>query len=99
MNTIYRLQGMEFEWDEDKASINIQKHGVTFEEAAEAFFDPFYQTGEASVDDGEERNFIIGYTFSQQLLLAVYTERGLRTRIISARAATRAERKVYEEAN
>jgi len=99
MNIIYPLQGMEFEWDEDKARLNIQKHGVTFEEAAEVFFDPFYQTGDASVDDGEERDFIIGYTFSQQLLLAVYTVRGTRTRIVSARPATRAERKVYEEAN
>jgi len=99
MNIIYHLQGMEFEWDEDKARLNIQKHGVTFEEAAEVFFDPFYQTGDASVDDGEERDFIIGYTFSQQLLLAVYTVRGTRTRIVSARPATRAERKVYEEAN
>lgn len=99
MDTVYRLQGMEFEWDENKAATNIQKHGVTFEEAVEVFFDPFYQTGDASPDDKEERDFIIGYTFSQRLLLAVYTERVERTRIISARPATRAERKEYEEAN
>ena len=99
MDIIYHLQGNEFEWDEDKAKSNIQKDGVTFEEGAEAFFDPFYQTGDASVDESESRDFIIGYTFSQRLLLAVYTERGDRTRIISARPATRAERKVYEEAN
>jgi len=98
MDITYRLQGVLFEWDENKAKSNIQKHGVTFEEAAEVFFDPFYQTGGASVND-EERDFIIGYTFSQRLLLAVYTERSDRTRIISARPATRAERKVYEEAN
>ena len=98
MDIIYRLQGMEFEWDENKAQSNVQKHGVTFEEAAEVFFDPFYQTGDASMND-EERDFIIGYTFSQRLLLVVYTERGDRTRIISARPTTRAERKVYEEAN
>lgn len=99
MNVTYQLQGVLFEWDDNKAQINIQKHGVTFEEAAEAFFDPFYQTGDASVDDNEERDFIIGYTFSQRLLLAVYMERDDRTRIISARPATRAERIVYEEAN
>jgi len=98
MDIVYRLQGAEFEWDENKAQNNIQKHGVTFEEAAEVFFDPFYQTGDASVHE-ERRDFIIGYTFSQRLLLAVYTERGNRTRIISSRPATRAERKVYEEAN
>jgi uncharacterized DUF497 family protein len=98
MDVTYQLQGVLFEWDDNKAQANVQKHGVTFEEAAEVFFDPFYQTGDASVDD-EERDFIIGYTFSQRLLLAVYTERDDRTRIISARPATRAERKVYEEAN
>lgn len=99
MDVLYTLQGMKFEWDEDKAESNIQKHGVTFEEAAEVFFDPFYQTGDASVDDNEERDFIIGFTFSQRLLLAVYTERKDKMRIISARVATRAERKVYEEAD
>ncbi len=99
MDITYQLQGILFEWDENKARINVQKHGVTFEEAAEVFFDPFYQTGDASIDKVENRDFIIGYTFSQRLLLAVYTERGDRTRIISARLATRAERKVYEEAN
>ena len=99
MDAIYKLQGIQFEWDEDKAKSNIEKHGVTFEEAAEVFFDPFYQTGDASKDDKEDRDFIIGYTFSQRLLLAVYTERKDKTRIISARTATRAERKAYEEAN
>lgn len=96
MNIIYRLQGIEFEWNEDKARSNIEKHGVTFEEASEAFFDPFYQGGDASVN-GEQRDFIIGYSLSQRLLLVVYTERGERTRIISARPATRSERKLYEE--
>jgi uncharacterized DUF497 family protein len=97
MDVIYRLQSVEFEWDEDKAQSNVKKHGVTFEEAAEAFFDPFYQGGDASVDD-EQRNFIIGYSVSQRLLLVIYTERGGQTRIISARPATRSERKLYEEA-
>ena len=99
MDVPYQLQGVLFEWDDGKAQTNIQKHGVTFEEAAEVFFDPFHQTGDASVNENEERDFIIGYTFSQRLLLAVFTERDDRTRIISARAATRAERIVYEEAN
>ncbi len=97
MDVIYRLQGVEFEWDEDKGLGNIQKHEVTFEEAAEVFFDPFYRTGDASVDK-EPREFIIGYNFSQRLLLAVYVDRSNQTRIISARSVTRAERKLYEEA-
>lgn len=98
MDVIYSLQNATFEWDRDKAKINVQSHlGVTFEQAAEVFFDPFFQTGDAS-DKDEQREFIIGYTFSQQLLLVVFVERGNRTRIISARRVTRAERKLYEEA-
>jgi uncharacterized protein len=98
MTILFYLQDIEFEWDIDKAKSNIRKHGITFEEATEVFLDPFYQMGDASVDDTEERDFIIGYTFSQHLLLVVYTERNKRTRIISARPATRIERKLYEEA-
>ena len=97
MDSVYRLQGIEFEWDENKARSNIEKHGVTFEEAGEVFFDPFYQTGDASASN-EQRDFIIGYSLAQRLLLVVYVERGRRTRIISARPATRAERKLYEQA-
>jgi len=97
MDIIYRLQGREFEWGESKARRNVEKHGITFEEAAEAFLDPFYQMGDASVND-ERRDFILGYSLAQRLLLAIYTERDERTRIISARPATRSERKLYEEA-
>lgn len=83
MDIIYRIQGVEFAWNEDKAQINIEKHGVTFEEAAEVFFDPFYQLGDATANN-EQRNFILGYSIAQRLLLVVYLERGSRTRIISA---------------
>ena len=96
MDIRYRLQDVEFEWDEGKARRNLTKHGVSFREAAEAFFDPFYQGGDASVAD-EQRNFVLGYSLTQRLLLVVYTERGERTRIISARLATRSERRLYEE--
>ena len=51
MDIVYRLQGREFEWDESKARRNVEKQGITFEEAAEAFLDPFYQMGDASVHD------------------------------------------------
>ena len=97
MEVIFRLHGAEFEWDEHKARINTDKHGITFEEAVEAFFDPFYQTGDASVQE-ERRDFVIGYSALQNLLLVVHVVRGYRIRIISARQATRAERKLYEEA-
>jgi uncharacterized protein len=99
MDTVYRLQGVEFEWNIQKAQDNVEKHGVTFEEAAEVFFDPFYQYGDATPADADEhRDFILGYSVKQRLLLVVYTERLERTRIISARPATRAERKQYESA-
>jgi len=97
MDIVYRLQGVEFEWDENKARSSVQKHGITFEEAAEAFFDPFHQIGDASTKY-EQRDFIVGYSLSQRILLVVYVERGERTRIISARRATHHERKSYEEA-
>ncbi len=96
VNIVYRLQGIEFEWDDQKAKINIAKHGVAFEEAAEVFFDPFYQVGDAAGESDEARDFILGYTSMSRLLLVVYTERRAHTRIISARSATRAERELYE---
>jgi uncharacterized protein len=58
MDVIYRRQGVAFAWDDEQARSNIAKHGSTFEEAAEACCDPFYQTGDASVDD-EQRDFIL----------------------------------------
>ena len=97
MSILYHLQDIEFQWDENKAQSNLLKHGIAFEEAAEVFFDPFHQTGDASTDD-EQRDFIVGYSLLQRILLVVYVEREQRTRIISARRATRHERKLYEEA-
>ncbi len=63
MDVKHTLQGVEFEWDDNKAESNTKKHGVTFAEAAEVFFDPFHQTGDASVDENKERDFIIGILF------------------------------------
>lgn len=98
MDIVYRLQSIEFEWDGNKAQSNLEKHGVTFEEAAEVFFDPFYQEGDATSNNYEQRDFIIGYSLSQRLLLVVYLERSGPNRIVSARLATRAEKKLYEQA-
>lgn len=100
MNVVYQLQGVEFEWDSHKAQINLEKHGISFEEATEAFFDPFYQEGEATpqnVTNSEQRRFILGYSLEQHLLLVIYVEKGKRNQIISARQATRNERKLYEQ--
>ncbi|HEX8363462.1 MAG TPA: BrnT family toxin [Longimicrobium sp.] len=95
MQVTYHLQGVTFEWDAWKARSNADKHGVTFREAAEAFFDPFCQWGDASVD-GESREYVIGYSLAQKLLLVVHTDRFSATRIVSARPATREERRLYE---
>ena len=81
MDVVFWLDGVEFEWDGNKARSNAEKPGVTFEEAAEAFFDPFASLGDASVG-GESRSYIIGYNFGQQLLTTICLERGVRTRII-----------------
>jgi uncharacterized DUF497 family protein len=69
---------------------------VTFEEAAEVFFDPLHSIGDASVAE-EYREYIIGYNFAGNLLIIIYIERQDRTRIISARVAARAERRLYKQ--
>ena len=97
MDVVYQFGGIDFQWDANKAQINIQKHKIDFEEAAEVFSDPFYQIliDDASTD--EQRNRILGYSRRQRILLVVYVERGEWTRIISARRATSDERKSYED--
>ena len=87
-----------FEWDRNKAQQNIKKHGISFEEATTVFGDPLSLTIRDplhSIDD--ERFVIIGYSYKYRLLVVVHSERGNRIRIISARRATRQERKTYEE--
>ncbi len=96
MDITYRLEGFEFEWNETKAQSNFEKHGVTFEEAAEVFLDPFHVMGNASANR-EAREFALGYSIAERLLLVVHLERGERIRMISARVATRTEQKLYEQ--
>lgn len=96
MDIRYRIEGVEFEWDKTKAQSNFEKHGVTFEEAAEVFLDPFYVAGEASTNR-EEREFALGYSLAERLLLVVHIERNTRIRVISARVATPTERRLYEQ--
>lgn len=87
-----------FEWDEEKAEINIKKHKVGFEEAKSVFGDPFSITVDDPDHSKEEQRFIdIGKSASGKLLVVVYTERGSKIRIISCRKATPAERRKYEE--
>ena len=89
---------MQFEWDTAKAAKNLAKHGVSFEEAATVFRDTLSATG-ADPDHsvGEERFITFGVSTSGRLLVVAHTERGDTIRIISARPATRGERKIYYE--
>jgi uncharacterized protein len=84
----------DFEWDSGKAARNMAKHGVSFQEAATVFADPFA----IYLDDGSgsDRIVVIGTSLRERLLYVVHIQRGERDRIISARRATEAERDVYE---
>ena len=89
---------MPFEWDAEKAAENLGKHGVRFEEAETVFDDPLSKTFlDPDHSEGEERYLEIGYSSLRRLLLVSYTERQGRIRVISARRATRNERRSYEE--
>ncbi|MBF0239039.1 MAG: BrnT family toxin [SAR324 cluster bacterium] len=86
-----------FEWDPNKASSNINKHKITFDEASTVFQD----TRSLTIDDplhswDEERLIIIGMSHKNRLLVVVHTEREDKVRIISARKATKNERRYYE---
>ena len=89
---------MKFEWNANKAVVNLSKHSISFDEAKTVFQDPFYIV----FDDPdhalkEDRYIIIGQSAQHRLLLISYAERGDAVRIISARKATRTERALYEE--
>ena len=88
---------MEFEWDPDKADRNPQKHGVTFHEAASVFNDPLAMTYfDLDHSEDEERFITFGDSANGPLLVVSHTDRDDRTRIISARQASRKERNSHE---
>lgn len=87
---------MQFEWDRDKALANLRKHGVDFADATNVFLDPFMKEYEDQGPHDEIRFNALGMVRNQVLFVA-YTERSGRIRIISARKATRHERKQYHE--
>ena len=90
---------MKFEWDEEKAASNQRKHGVSFEEASTAFADDLSLTGDDPDHSRDEHRLVIfGVSSAGRLLVVSHMERAANIRIISARPATRAERKYYEEA-
>jgi uncharacterized protein len=96
MDTRFVLHGITFVWDSNKASTNLRKHGIPFEQAAEAFFDPFLKLVDASRHK-EARDAIIGIDICWNLLFVVHIElEDDAIRTISARKATRRERAYYE---
>lgn len=89
---------MEFEWNPNKAESNYEKHQVSFEEAATVFNDLLSVTfPDPDHSIGESRYVIIGLSRYGQLLIVSHTDRGEKVRLISARQATRSERKFYEQ--
>jgi uncharacterized protein len=96
MNFSYNLEDIEFEWNTDKATSNLQRHDISFEVACEVFFDPFLKVEDAGIVEGEPREAVIGRTVDWKLLFVVYVVRAESVRIISARFATTTEKKSYE---
>lgn len=93
------MRDEEFEWDDDKAASNAEKHGVSFAQARAVFRDPFaIELLDDRADYGEDRYILIGAA-AAGLLVVVYTERQGRNRIISARKAEPNERRFYHEQN
>ena len=91
---------MEFEWNSDKAKSNYKKPHVSFEEAATVFNDSLSVTfPDPDHSIRESRYVIIGLSRFGQLLIVAHTDRGEKTRIISARKATRQEKRFYEQEN
>lgn len=90
---------LKFEWDPVKAKSNQKKHGVTFTEASSCFHDPMHiLIDDPDSDAGEDRLILIGVSGKTQILVVVHVDiAGDKIRIISARKATKTERKQYEE--
>jgi hypothetical protein len=89
---------LRFVWDRRKAEGNAIKHGVFFEEAASCFGDPLSITiSDPYHSVSEERHILVGMSRLGRLMVVSHTERSGTIRLISARLATRNERKQYEE--
>jgi uncharacterized protein len=87
----------KFEWDDPKAVSNLQKHGVSFDEALSVFGDPLALSfSDTDHSEHEERSRTYGISNKARLLVVVHTERRNSIRIISARKATRYEKDIYK---
>lgn len=87
---------MNFEWNEQKAELNLKKHYVSFEEAKTVFNDLLYlDFYDPDHSDEEHQYIIMGRSCKDRILMVSYTERDAVLRLISARKATRQELEVY----
>lgn len=86
---------MHYEWDEEKAIANLQRHKIDFADAVGVFDDP-YALSMPDVTPYEQRFIALGIDLLGRTLVVIYTHRGERIRLISARRATPAERRTYE---
>ena len=88
---------MEFDWDPEKADLNVKKHSISFAHASTIFGDPLSLTfSDMDHSDDEDRYITIGSSAEDILLIVSHADRHKRIRIISARKATRRERTIYE---
>ena len=88
----------KFDWDPTKAASNLKDHQVAFEEASTVFGDPLAMLmADPDHSEDEERYLLLGMSLRRRLLVVSFVERPPLTRLISAREATRHERRQYEE--
>lgn len=93
------MENDRFEWDDQKAALNLARHGLSFDDAATAFDDPAgFEVADLRRDYGEARFRLIAKAWDGQILAVIVTERGERIRIISARLANKKERDFYAQA-
>lgn len=88
---------MDFEWDPAKARSNLTKHGISFSDVEPAFYDQYAISMPDPGASSEERFVLVGMDAIGRVVVVVYTYRDNSIRVISARAATKAERKIYEK--
>ena len=93
---------MKFEWDKNKEKTNIQKHGVTFEQASYVFSDPYaLNKYDNEHSENEDRWLLLGKSLNEIILIVVHTFKNRNdfelVRIISARRATKIEKQIYQK--
>ena len=90
------IYGMDYQWDPEKARSNFDKHNIDFADAIGVFEDTWALTIKEDTVFDEQRFVTLGVDFFGQILVVVYTYRNDDIRLISARPATRKERRIYE---